>query len=197
MWLLIVLCFALIAGLGYTVFQRQGDNLKGLRWIAVAAIQAFVLCLLLVMLWRPALRVTALKPQQNVIAVVVDDSRSMLLKQDAGTRVDAAKQLLNSGLLDKLKSRFQVRVYRAGANLERIQNLEAVTGSQNTTHLGGAMKQMMEESASLPIGAVVLLTDGSDNAGGLEADTLGEIRRRRIPIHTVGFGAEQIGRAHV
>ena len=192
MWLLIVLCFALIAGLGYTVFQRQGDNLKGLRWIAVAAIQAFVLCLLLVMLWRPALRVTALKPQQNVIAVVVDDSRSMLLKQDAGTRVDAAKQLLNSGLLDKLKSRFQVRVYRAGANLERIQNLEAVTGSQNTTHLGGAMKQMMEESASLPIGAVVLLTDGSDNAGGLEADTLGEIRRRRIPIHTVGFGAEQL-----
>ena len=192
MWLLIVLCFALIAGLGYTVFQRQGDNLKGLRWIAVAAIQAFVLCLLLVMLWRPALRVTALKPQQNVIAVVVDDSRSMLLKQDAATRVDAAKQLLNSGLLDKLKSRFQVRVYRAGANLERIQNLDAVTGSQNTTHLGGAMKQMMEESASLPIGAVVLLTDGSDNAGGLEADTLGEIRRRRIPIHTVGFGAEQL-----
>ena len=192
MWLLIVLCFALIAGLGYTVFQRQGDNLKGLRWIAVAAFQAFVLCLLLVMLWQPALRVTALKPQQNVIAVVVDDSRSMLLKQDAGTRVDAAKQLLNSGLLDKLKSRFQVRVYRAGANLERIQNLEAVTGSQNTTHLGGAMKQMMEESASLPIGAVVLLTDGSDNAGGLEADTLGEIRRRRIPIHTVGFGAEQL-----
>lgn len=192
MWLLIVLCFALIAGLGYTVFHRQGDNLKGLRWIAVAALQAFVLCLLLVMLWRPALRVTALKPQQNVIAVVVDDSRSMLLKQDAATRVDAAKQLLNSGLLDKLKSRFQVRVYRAGANLERIQNLDAVTGSQNTTHLGGAMKQMMEESASLPIGAVVLLTDGSDNAGGLEADTLGEIRRRRIPIHTVGFGAEQL-----
>ena len=192
MWMLIVLCLALIAGIGYTVFQRQGDNLKGLRWIAVAAFQAFVLCLLLVMLWRPALRVTALKPQQNVIAVVVDDSRSMLLKQDAGTRVDAAKQLLNSGLLDKLKSRFQVRVYRAGANLERIQNLEAVTGSQNTTHLGGAMKQMMEESASLPIGAVVLLTDGSDNAGGLEADTLGEIRRRRIPIHTVGFGAEQL-----
>ena len=194
MWLLIVLCLGLVGGIGYSVFQRQGDNLKSPRWIVVAALQAFVLCLLLVMLWRPALRVTALKPQQNVIAVVVDDSRSMLLKQDTGSRVDAVKQLLNSGLLDKLKNRFQVRIYRAGANLERIQNLDAVTGTQNTTHLGGAMKQMMEESASLPIGAVVLLTDGSDNAGGLEADTLGEIRRRRIPIHTVGFGAERLTR---
>lgn len=192
MWLLIAVCATLIVGIGYSVFQRHGENLKSPRWIVVAALQAFVLCLLLVMLWRPALRVTALKPQQNVIAIVVDDSRSMLLKQDAGSRVDAAKQLLNSGLLDKLKNRFQVRIYRAGANLERIQSLEAVTGAQNTTHLGGAMKQMMEESASLPIGAVVLLTDGSDNAGGLEADTLGEIRRRRIPIHTVGFGAERL-----
>jgi hypothetical protein len=193
-WLLVLLSFLLIGGVGFLVFKQHGDNLKGRRWLVVAALQAFVLCLILFMLWRPALRVTALKPQQNVIAVVVDDSRSMLLKQEDLTRIESAKQLLNGGLLDKMKNRFQVRVYRAGNNLERIQNLEAVTGSQNTTHLGGAMKQMMEESASLPIGAVVLLSDGSDNSGGMEAEALGEIRRRKIPIHTVGFGAERLNK---
>jgi hypothetical protein len=193
-WLLVLLSFLLIGGVGYLVFKQHGDNLKGRRWLVIAALQAFVLCLILFMLWRPALRVTALKPQQNVIAVVVDDSRSMLLKQEDLTRIESAKQLLNGGLLDKMKNRFQVRVYRAGNNLERIQNLEAVTGAQNTTHLGGAMKQMMEESASLPIGAVVLLSDGSDNSGGLEAEALGEIRRRKIPIHTVGFGAERLSK---
>jgi len=189
-WLLVVLSIALVAGVFFLVFRQQ----KGRRWITIAALQAFVLCLVLFMLWRPALRVTALKPQQNVIAVVVDDSRSMLLKQDETTRVASAKQLLNDGLLEKLRTRFQVRVYRAGNNLERIQSLDAVTGSQTTTHLGGAMKQMMEESASLPIGAVVLLSDGSDNSGGMESETLGEIRRRKIPIHTIGFGAERLTR---
>lgn len=188
-WALVGLCVALLAGCAWSVRRYQ----SGRRWVTLAALQGVVLCLLLFMLWRPALRVTALKPQQNVIAVVVDDSRSMLLKQDATSRVEAAKALLtNEGLLEKLRKRFQVRVYRAGAGLERIQNLDAVTGGQNTTHLGAAMKQMMEESASLPIGAVVLLTDGSENSGGLEAESLSEIRRRKIPIHSVGFGAERL-----
>jgi hypothetical protein len=189
-WALVGLCVALLAGCAWSVRRYQ----SGRRWVTLAALQGVVLCLLLFMLWRPALRVTALKPQQNVIAVVVDDSRSMLLKQDATSRVEAAKALLNDGLLEKLRKRFQVRVYRAGEGLERIQNLDAVTGGQNTTHLGAAMKQMMEESASLPIGAVVLLTDGSENSGGLEAESLSEIRRRKIPIHAVGFGAERLSK---
>ncbi len=193
-WLLVSLSLLLAAGIGYLVYRQHGENLKGARWITISILQALVLFLVLFMLWRPALRVTALKTQQNVVAVVVDDSRSMLLKQDDNTRMEAARSLLNDGLLDSFRKRFQVRVYRAGNNLERIQTLDALTGTQNTTHLGGAMRQMMDESASLPIGAVVLLSDGSDNAGGLEAETLGEIRRRKIPIHTVGFGAERLTR---
>ena len=191
-WLLIVLGLALVAGAGYLMFRRHGKNLSGSRWMVLAALQALVLVLLLAMLWHPALRVTALKPQQNIVAVVVDDSRSMQLPHGASTRMAATKQLLNDGLLDKLRSRFQVRLYRVGANLERISTLDPLAAAQPSTHLGLAMKQMMDESASLPIGAVVLLTDGSDNAGGLDADTLGEIRRRRIPVHSVGFGAEKL-----
>ncbi len=195
LWGLLLACAAVAGGLGWWLWKRHGQNLAAPRWVYLAALQALALWVVLVMLWRPALRVTALKPQQNVVAVVVDDSRSMLLKDEGGAaRVDAAKKLLNDGLLDQLKKRFQVRLYRAGANLERVQNLDAVTGGQNVTHLADSMKQMMDESASLPIGAVVMLTDGSDNAGGLDADTLGEIRRRRIPIHSVGLGAEKLAK---
>jgi hypothetical protein len=47
----------------------------------------------------------------------------------------------------------------------------------------------------LPVGAVVLLSDGSENSArwfgrpGLE--TINALRNRRIPVHTVGFGKEQ------
>ena len=50
---------------------------------------------------------------------------------------------------------------------------------------------MLAESATLPIGAVVLLSDGADNSGGIDLETISEIRRQRIPVHTVGFGREQ------
>ena len=50
---------------------------------------------------------------------------------------------------------------------------------------------MVADAASLPIGAVVLLSDGADNSGGVDLETVSEIRRQRIPIHTIGFGKEQ------
>ncbi len=51
---------------------------------------------------------------------------------------------------------------------------------------------MLADSATLPIGAVVLLSDGADNTGGIDLETISEIKRQRIPIHTVGFGREQM-----
>ena len=54
------------------------------------------------------------------------------------------------------------------------------------------MKQLAGEAADLPIGAVVLLSDGADNSGGIDLDTISAFRSRRIPVHTVGFGLEQV-----
>jgi uncharacterized membrane protein len=62
------------------------------------------------------------------------------------------------------------------------------------THIGENLKEVLADSATLPIGAVVLLSDGSDNTGGIDLDTISEIKRQRIPIHTVGFGREQMAR---
>src|SRR4029077_11926360 len=42
--------------------------------------------------------------------------------------------------------------------------------------------------SDLPIGAIVLLTDGDDNSGGIDLDTIAALRNRRIPVHTVGLG---------
>ena len=47
---------------------------------------------------------------------------------------------------------------------------------------------MADEAADLPIGAVVLLSDGADNSGGIDLDTISALRSRHIPVHTVGFG---------
>ena len=53
---------------------------------------------------------------------------------------------------------------------------------------------MASEATSLPIGAMVLVSDGADNSGGVDRETIAEVRRRRIPVHTVGIGREQFER---
>ncbi len=56
--------------------------------------------------------------------------------------------------------------------------------------IGDSLKQLSEETSDLPIGAVVLLSDGDDNTGGVSADAISALRARHIPVHTVGFGRE-------
>ena len=47
----------------------------GVIWLLQSAVAA----LMLLLLWQPAIMVAELKPQQNIIAVLVDDSRSMAI----------------------------------------------------------------------------------------------------------------------
>ena len=46
----------------------------------------------------------------------------------------------------------------------------------------------------MPLGAVVVLTDGGDNTGGVDRETLAQVRQLHLPIHTVGFGPEHFAK---
>ena len=69
---------------------------------------------------------------------------------------------------------------------------DQLTGAAPATHIGDSLKQVLADSSTLPLGAVVLLSDGADNSGGIDLDTISQIRRQRIPIHTIGFGREKL-----
>jgi uncharacterized membrane protein len=79
-----------------------------------------------------------------------------------------------------------------GDQLERIENVDKLNASAPATHIGESLKEVLADSATLPIGAVVLMSDGADNSGGIDLDTISDIKRQRIPIHTVGFGRERM-----
>src|SRR6266478_6108799 len=198
MWLMVLAILAAGGGLAFLVWRRSKGSVRmaGLRGATVWLLQTLLAALLLLMLWHPALSVATLRPQQNIVAVVVDDSASMAQADEAGgaTRRAAATNILNSGLLNALKGKFQVRLYKVGDHLERFDKLEQLTSSTSATHIGDGLKQVVADAASLPIGAVVLASDGADNSGGVDLETVSEIRRQRIPIHTIGFGKEQASR---
>ncbi len=138
--------------------------------------------------------VAALSSQQNIIAVVVDDSRSMAIADNGGkTREAAALAALEDGVLAGLQKRFQTRIYRLGSGVSRVDGLNGIAPTEGATHIGDGLKQLATETADLPIGAVLLLTDGGQNTAGMGdsgigLDALQALRNRRLPVHTVGFG---------
>ena len=81
-------------------------RIRNWRVWAICALEAAMAILLLTLLWEPAITVAELKSQQNIIAVLMDDSRSMGIA-DAGTdgktaRETAAVKALEDGVLPGL-----------------------------------------------------------------------------------------------
>jgi uncharacterized membrane protein len=189
LWLL-ALAMAAAAGLLFWHVRRNHGMLIGLRPVVIWLLETGLVVLLLFLLWHPALSIATLRPQQNVVAVLVDDSRSMSLADASGTREAAAQAVLNGGLLKSLGDRFQVRLYKFGKEPERIQKPEQLSAAAPASRIGDTLERVLAESSSLPLGAMVLLSDGADNAGGIDLETISAIRRQRIPVHTIGFGRE-------
>jgi len=193
LWLL-GLGILLAAGLLFWHVRRHHGMLSGIRPVAIWLLETAMVALILFLLWHPALSVATLRPQQNVVAVLVDDSRSMSIQDASGTRAASAKSLLDGDLLKKLGERFQVRVYKFGKDVERVPDTTHLSGAAPATRIGDALERVLAESSSLPLGAIVLLSDGADNSGGIDLDTVNAIRRQRIPVHTIGFGREHPNR---
>src|SRR5205823_316551 len=158
-WPLWVLAAAILgaAGLLFWHVRRNHGMLSGVRPLAIWLLETCLIALILFLLWHPALSVATLRPQQNVVAVLVDDSRSMSLNDAGGTRAAAAKAVLDSGILKGLSDRFQVRLYRFGKEPERIQQTTQLTAKEQASRVGDTLERVMAESTSLPLGAIVLL----------------------------------------
>jgi uncharacterized membrane protein len=193
-WILALLIVAAAAGLAWLIRSRMTEAAPVMRswrvWV-IWGLQTLLAAVVLVLLWQPALTVAELKPQQNIIAVLVDDSRSMAISEDGSTRQAQAVKALQSGALDSLNRVFQTRLYRVDKSPARIDSLKDLQPNAPSTRIGDSLKQLSEETSDLPIGAVVLLSDGDDNSGGVSADAISALRARHIPVHTVGFGRER------
>ena len=87
------------------------------RAAAIWLLQSALAALLLLLLWQPAVTTTELKPQQDIIAFLVDDSRSMSIAEDGSTRQKQAVDALQDGVLASVGQKFQTRLYRFDAKL--------------------------------------------------------------------------------
>jgi len=193
-WVLVLLIAAAAVALAWLIRSHLAQAAPIMRswraWI-IWGLQSLLAALVLVLLWQPAITVSELKPQQNMIAVLVDDSRSMAISEDGVTREAQAVNALQNGVLASLNRSFQTRLYRVDDVPARIDSLKDLQPGAPSTRIGDSLKQLSEETSDLPIGAVVLLSDGGDNAGGIGADAINALRARHIPVHTVGFGRER------
>ena len=167
---------------------RDRVILTGLR---IAALGLVLFCL-----FRPTLVVRAAVNQQNVVAVLLDDSRSMQIPDVGGqARGNYLKEQFgapDSAIMKALSDRFLVRTFRFSSTATRIASGNALTFGGSQTKLGAALDGVRDELAGLPVAGVVLVSDGADTGDTALNDALLGLKAEKLPVFTVGVGSEAL-----
>ncbi len=188
---------AVALGAALLTYRRVGaHSSRRDRWV-LAALRASVLLVVLACLFRPMLLLSAPVPQRNFVGVLIDDSRSMQIADGRVTRGDVVRAALGTGdssLVAALRERFQVRLFRFGSSLQRMDDPAALGFNASETRVGDAIAGARQELDAVPLSGLVVLSDGADNASSAVADELQSLRARSVPVFTVGIGAERFER---
>ena len=192
------LLLAALAALALVMLAyRQLRGVRRVDRVVLGVMRALVIAIVLAILLRPTEVLSSAVPQRNVLAVLLDDSRSMRVADLDGTARTTAMQRAfsdSSALVRRLSTRYAVRTYRFAAEPSPASSATPLRAAGGRTDLSAALDGVRSDLAGLPVAGVIVVTDGADNAGGdLNASLLG-LKSRKIPVYTVGVGQERFSR---
>ena len=193
--LIAVLLVALIVATIWAYRSTQGRIRRGFRGFLIF-LRTVALCLLAFCLLKPFLTIYQSNPDDSYLLVMVDRSKSMQITDsiNSAPRLARVNDLLfaeNEGLLEKLNTKFKVRLFAFDTTAKRISD-EALTSAEGeSTDIPQALNEALDDLQGIPLSGAVLLTDGVDRSGTDIAKFAMQIRERKLPIHTVGVGSEE------
>lgn len=174
--------------------------LKGVRpvdRIVLGALRLGAFAVVAACLLRPALALTSAVPQRNVLGILLDDSRSMRIRDvDTAQRVAVVQRVFadSAALVRRLSDRFALRFFRFSADASPIPDAGALVASGARTDIATAFESVKQELADVPVSGLVVVTDGADNSNSDLSAALMGLRIRHLPVYTVGVGQERFAR---
>jgi uncharacterized membrane protein len=190
-WQLALVILAVSAAL-LLLYRKQLRSRR--RALSLWALRTSFITLLMLLVMRPSLTLSTLAPQQALVAILADNSSSMGIADSGQVRGEPMTQLLaeDSAFLTELGENFQLRLLRFGRGADRLESLDELDWSAQQTNISAGLERVLTETKNLPLGGIILISDGADNSYRKTDKVLGELKSRKIPIHTVGLGPETL-----
>ena len=186
-WVSVLLCsaFAVLSVLG--VRQTLRVALPSRRW-SLAALRIATAAGALLFVLQPQCVDERVLPVKGRLAVLLDTSRSMGVRDESASRAQRAYELVE-GWRKQGKPAFDLYTFggeaRPVAALDRSQ-----IAREDDTRIQHGLERVVSDLGE-ELGAVVLVSDGRDLAPGFAPNQLADLGVR---VHAVGFAANDDGR---
>lgn len=163
------------------------------------ALRTALLALVLFALLNPHLAVEVDEPVRGHVAVLLDDSLSMRIRDlDGGTaRSSFVEREFTPGAgvaAERLEQRFDTRYLRFSHAIESLAPGEPPGFSGTRSNLAGALGQLIRRTDARGLAAIVLVTDGGGAEPGALDETARALRAAGVTLHAVGVGTERFDR---
>ncbi|MEZ5293758.1 MAG: VWA domain-containing protein [Vicinamibacterales bacterium] len=195
-----------VVAIGATVitYRRAPRRLTTRDRVVLVGLRTALVALLLLCLFRPMLVLRAAVPHQNVVGVLLDDSRSMRIADRDGQprsryvleQFGAADQ----GLRRALGERFTVRTMRFSSGVNAAPSGADLTFDGTNTRLAAALDEARQQLAGVPLAGLVVVSDGADTTGDAVEPALLALKAAGVPVFAIGVGRDtaerdiQVGR---
>jgi len=143
------------------------------------------LLLVIVLLMAPILAVRYQTTRKPLVALLVDDSESMQIRDGDVQRSEVAKKLLADDGFDALSDVARVQRFRFSESLGVIDDSASLLFDGQATNIAGAFDALREQTVGQGLGGVIVLSDGGQNHGGRPERAATDLN---VPIFTVGIG---------
>jgi hypothetical protein len=187
-----ILLALLAMGAGYFFYRFTLPPLPIQLRIILASLRSASLVILLFILFEPVFQHIRTEEQLPSVAVLVDDSRSIMIQDKPGPRSELVQQLLRENPLGVVEPNIKVKYYTFAAKLkETTRNIsDSLRFDGDETNIADAFAGLKERLQRENIQAVVIISDGNYTAGKnpiYDAEAFG------VPFSTIGVGdtAEQ------
>ena len=194
---------------------RREIELGRAKRVLLASLRMLALAIVVIMLLNPQLFTTIQLERRGQTFLLFDTSASMEEKDQLDDELrDVLEDATNldlyhsksrielttaavayQGFVDELEEKNRVRLFGFDTELRAAASLDSLRDPSPTrdgTHVGSALRDLLEEAGYDPIAGVVLFGDGRSTGGEKWSRIVGEYGTRGIPVYTVAVGKDRL-----
>ena len=171
-WAGLLLVLLAVLPLAYYFYRFEGRKLAPQDQKIILGLRVTFILILALVLSGPLLIISGWVPQKNRIAVMIDSSKSMGIKQQGKARIDMVKSVFSdTGFLSKLEDKTGIfpEIFSFADNVSPISRQEIeqfnITADGNQTDISAAAKNIAGNLGEGSMLGLIIMTDGVQPKG--------------------------------
>ena len=190
-WAGFILALLAVLPIAWFTYRFEGKSVRESTKRKLLALRIVWLVLVCFLLTGPTLVVSGWVPLQNRLAVMLDTSKSMSIKDGNETRFDKLSKVVQSGLMKKLEKKTGIYpdVFAFAENVTPISPAEIekfnLKADGNQTAISSGIKNVVSHLGEGNLLGVIMVTDGVNTIGDNPQNVLSSMR---TPVYFVAPG---------